>query len=128
MEQFLSPWMTSCGRNISLERCLRLLDSTTNAPATKNIYNVASEPMWTTMGIEGIKALSARGVMFCVCDVALSVYSGFAAKAMSGNPERNQKGMGEWLAAGCTVVPSGVWGCGPCTREKDALTLMQEVD
>jgi intracellular sulfur oxidation DsrE/DsrF family protein len=87
-------------------------DATTNAPATKNIYAVTSQPMWTAMGIEGIKALTARGVMFCVCDVALSVYSGLVAKNINGNPEEVKK---EWVAGllpGVQVVPSGIWAVG----------------
>lgn len=90
----------------------KVTDSVANAPATKNIYAVASEPMWTGMGIEGIKALMARGVMFCVCDVALSVYSGIVAKTINGKAEDVKK---DWIAGlipGVQVVPSGVWAVG----------------
>jgi intracellular sulfur oxidation DsrE/DsrF family protein len=98
----------------------KINDSNTSAPAIKNIYSVTSEPIWTALGIEGIKALIARGVMFCVCDVALTVYSGFAAKAINGNPEEVKK---EWLSGlipGVQVVPSGVWAIGRAQENKCA--------
>lgn len=98
----------------------KITDSTTNAPAVKNIYSVTSEPMWTMLGIEGIKALIARGVMFCVCDVALTVYSGFAAKAMNGNPEEVKKDWVSGLIPGVQVVPSGVWAVGRAQENKCA--------
>jgi intracellular sulfur oxidation DsrE/DsrF family protein len=90
----------------------KITDGNTNAPAVKNIYATTSEPMWTAMGIEGIKALMARGVMFCVCEVAISVYSGFAAKAMNMNPEEVKKDWMSGLIPGVQAVPSGVWALG----------------
>lgn len=96
----------------------KINDATTSAPAVKNIYAATTQPMWTMMGIEGIRALTARGVMFCVCDVALTVYSGFAAKAINGNPEEVKK---EWLSGllpGVQVVPSGVWAVGRAQEHK----------
>ena len=100
----------------------KITDSVANAPAVKNIYNIPSEPMWTALSIEGIKALSARGVMFCVCDLALSVYSGMLAPAMNMTPEDVKKDWLSGLLPGVQPVPCGVWaigraqekGCGYC--------------
>ncbi len=100
----------------------KINDSMAKAPAIRNIYNVATEPFWTSKGIEGIKELSARGVMFCVCDMALTNQSGNFAKSMNLKPEDVKS---EWmnnLLPGVQPVPSGVWaigraqekGCGYC--------------
>ena len=101
----------------------KIKDANTNAPATKNIFATTTQPMWTQMRIQGIKDLTTRGVMFCVCDVAMSVYSGFAAKAINGNPEDVKK---EWLGGllpGVQVVPSGVWAIGRA-QEKGLCLLL----
>lgn len=60
----------------------------------------------------GINELQDNGVMFCVCDVALTVYSAVAAGASGGNEAEIKK---EWVAGllpGVQVVPSGVWAVG----------------
>lgn len=70
----------------------------------------------------GINELQESGVMFCVCNVALTVYSAAAASGMGGNADDVKK---EWVAGllpAIEVVPSGVWavgraqehGCGYC--------------
>jgi intracellular sulfur oxidation DsrE/DsrF family protein len=90
----------------------KINDSVTSAPAIRNPYNVFTDPKMMALGIEGIKALSARGVMFCVCEMALTVNSMRAAKAMNMTPEDIKK---EWVAGllpGVQLVPSGVWAVG----------------
>jgi len=60
----------------------------------------------------GINELQDSGVMFCVCNVALGVYSAVAAQTMNLNHADVLK---EWKAAllpGIQVVPSGVWALG----------------
>ncbi len=50
--------------------------------------------------------------MYCVCDLAMSVYSGAAAQAMGLDAEEVKK---EWVAGvlpEVQVVPSGVWALG----------------
>ena len=70
----------------------------------------------------GINELQDSGVMFGVCDVALTVYSAVVAEGMKLNAEEVKK---EWVAGilpGIQVVPSGVWainraqehGCSYC--------------
>jgi intracellular sulfur oxidation DsrE/DsrF family protein len=98
----------------------KITDTTTNAAAIRNPYNVPTDQMWTTNGIEGIKALSARGVMFCVCDMALSVYSGMAAKGTSMTPEEIKKDWLSGLLPGVQPVPSGVWAIGRAQENKCA--------
>ena len=56
-----------------------------------------------------IDQLQKRGVLFCVCDMALTVYSGKVAKKMGLDAAAVKK---DWLAnllPNIEVVPSGVW-------------------
>lgn len=90
----------------------KINDPATSAAAVKNPFYVPEAQMWKDFGIQGIKELQARGVMFCVCDMALTVNSIMTAKAMNANADDIKK---EWLAGilpGVQVVPSGVWAIG----------------
>jgi hypothetical protein len=60
----------------------------------------------------GLNELQENGVMFCVCSVAMTVYSALAAQMSNMDAEAVKK---EWMAAllpGVQVVPSGVWALG----------------
>jgi len=60
----------------------------------------------------GIPDLQADGVMFCVCNAAMTVYSAILAGGMNMKPEEV---MADWkanLIPGIQVVPSGVWAVG----------------
>jgi hypothetical protein len=70
----------------------------------------------------GINELQDSGVLFGVCDVALTVYSAVVAEGMKLKPEDVKK---EWVAGvlpGVQILPSGVWalnraqehGCSYC--------------
>jgi intracellular sulfur oxidation DsrE/DsrF family protein len=68
----------------------------------------------------GIRELQADGVMFCVCNAAITVYSAIAASKMNMKPEEV---MNEWKAniiPGIQVVPSGVWALGRAQEHKCA--------
>ena len=95
-------------------------DNSTQAPALRNPYYEPKEGDFPLPVIQGIKDLQARGAMFCVCNLALKVYSGFVAQGAGLSPEDVNK---DWLGSvlpGIQVVPSGVWalsraqkaGCG----------------
>jgi len=56
--------------------------------------------------------MTERGAMFCVCEIALNVYSGFAAKAMNLSTEEVKKDWMSGLLPGVQIVPSGVWAVG----------------
>ncbi len=77
-----------------------------------------TDPTMVMLGAEWNQGLTARGVMFCVCDIALTVYSGFAAKAINGNPEEVKKEWVSGLLPGVQVVPSGVWAVGRAQENK----------
>ncbi|SMO56236.1 hypothetical protein [Solitalea koreensis] len=57
----------------------------------------------------GINELQASGVMFCVCDAAMTVYSAIMAENMKMDAAEVKK---EWVAGllpGIQPVPAGVW-------------------
>ncbi|HTE31034.1 MAG TPA: hypothetical protein VK666_11720 [Chryseolinea sp.] len=90
----------------------KITDPNTTAAATKNPFYVPEAKMWIDFGIQGIKTLQTRGVMFCVCDMALTVNSVKTAAAMNLKAEDVKK---EWVAGllpGVQIVPSGVWAVG----------------
>ncbi|MEP6615677.1 MAG: twin-arginine translocation signal domain-containing protein [Ginsengibacter sp.] len=92
-----------------------------NDPATKaaSIRNPFWKPKPGDFSIPGIGSveigineLQEDGVMFCVCDMAITVFSAVVAKNMNLNAAEVKK---EWLAGllpGIQVVPSGVWAVG----------------
>jgi intracellular sulfur oxidation DsrE/DsrF family protein len=87
----------------------KITDKNTNAPAVRNPYWIPMEKDFPVAAIEGMQMLQSRGALFCVCDMALTVMSGFAAQAMNLNQEEVKK---DWLSGilpGVQVVPSGVW-------------------
>jgi intracellular sulfur oxidation DsrE/DsrF family protein len=95
-----------------LGETFKINDSNTSAPAVKNPFWIPDSKMWLNFGIQGIKSLQERGVMFCVCDLALTVYSTVTAQAMSLKPEEVKKEWVDNLLPGVQVVPSGVWAVG----------------
>ena len=60
----------------------------------------------------GINELQASGVMFCVCDTAITVYSAATAAAMGKDAAEVKKDWMTGLLPGIMVVPSGVWALG----------------
>lgn len=87
-------------------------DNITKSPAIRNPYYEPKEGDMPLPVIQGIKDLQARGAMFCVCNLALSVYSGFVAQGAGLNPEEVKN---DWMSSvlpGIQVVPSGVWALG----------------
>jgi intracellular sulfur oxidation DsrE/DsrF family protein len=95
-----------------LGKTFKIVDPNTTATAIKNPFYVPEAKMWIDFGIQGIKSLQARGVMFCVCDMALTVNSVKVAAEMNLKAEDVKK---EWVAGllpGIQIVPSGVWAVG----------------
>jgi intracellular sulfur oxidation DsrE/DsrF family protein len=60
----------------------------------------------------GLNDLQEKGVMFCVCNAALTVYSAAAAMQTGQKPEDVKKDWMSGLLPGVQVVPSGVWALG----------------
>ena len=94
----------------------KINDPRTSAPATRNPFWETKPEDYKVPGIGpvqiGIRDLQASGVLFCVCDVALTVYSAVAGtnSNQDGGAVKN-----EWLAGilpGVQPMPSGVWAVG----------------
>lgn len=91
-------------------------DPLTKEAATRNPFWKPKEGDFKIPGVGnvaiGINELQDNGVMFCVCDMAITVYSAVAADMMKTNAADVKK---EWLAGllpNIQVVPSGVWALG----------------
>jgi len=102
-----------------LGEAFKLNDASTNAPAVSNIF--AKELPLPLPGT-GMDALLAKGALFGVCNVAITIYSGMVAKTMNMDAAAVKQ---DWIAnllPGVQVVPSGVLavsraqekGCGYC--------------
>lgn len=85
---------------------------TTKEPLIRNPYHDPQEGDFFLPPIEGIKRLQERGAMFCVCDLALNVYSGFIAQGMGLEAADVYKDFASGVHSGIQVVPSGVWALG----------------
>ena len=91
-----------------LGEMFKIMDPQTKAPAVRNPYAYAKEGELLFPGM-AFEKIQARGAIFTVCNVALTVLSGMAAGA-SGLPKESAKQ--DWLAGmfkGVNVVPSGVF-------------------
>lgn len=101
-------------------------DPKTKKPSTRNPFWKPQAGDFKVPGLGpvpiGINELQESGVMFCVCNMAMIVYSAVVADQIKGVKEDILK---EWTAAilpGIQLVPSGVWavgraqehGCGYC--------------
>lgn len=101
-------------------------DPQTKTPAVRNPFWKPEPGAFKVPGVGpvaiGINELMDSGVLFGVCDMAITVYSAVAAESLKQKPEDVKK---EWLAGvlpGIQVVPSGLWalnraqqrGCSYC--------------
>lgn len=76
-----------------------------DAPAKRNVF---AKPLPLPIGGTGVEELLAKGVLFGVCNIALTIYSGVVAQKMGMDPATVKQ---EWVAGllpGSQVVPSGV--------------------
>lgn len=97
-----------------LGEMFKIEDAETKAPATRN-------PFWQPKPFNipgigevkiGINDLQASGVMFCACDMAMTVNSAVAAMGLKQDPAAVKKDWLVGLLPGIQVVPSGVWAVG----------------
>jgi len=91
-----------------LGEMFKINDPVTKAPAVRNPYAYAKEGELLFPGM-AFEKIQARGAIFTVCNVALTVISGMSA-GFAGQPKETAKQ--DWLAGmfkGVNVVPSGVF-------------------
>ena len=91
-------------------------DDATKTRATKNPFWEPKPGAFKIPGIGevqiGINELQASGILFCVCDVAITVHTAVVAQSTNQDAATVKK---EWLAAvlpGIQVAPSGIWAVG----------------
>ncbi len=85
----------------------KITDHATNAPAVRNVY-AHVKPGELPFPDMAVEQLQGRGVLFSVCNMAITFYSAGVAKNMDLKAEDVKK---DWIAAvlpGIQVVPSGV--------------------
>lgn len=68
----------------------------------------------------GIKSLQKDGVMFCVCEAAITVYGNAVAGMMNMKADDVIKDWKENLIPGIQPVPSGVWALGRAQEKRCA--------
>lgn len=99
-------------------------DPLTKKPAERNPFSKPNKGDYKVPGfgvIEiGINELQASGVMFCVCDAAMTVFSAAVADGMKMDAAEVKKDWVKSLLPGIQVVPSGVWAVGRAQEHKCA--------
>jgi intracellular sulfur oxidation DsrE/DsrF family protein len=91
-------------------------DPETKAPSLRNPFWKPKPGAFKVPGFGevaiGINELQSSGVMFCVCDAAMTVYSAALATGMKMEAEAVKKDWLSGLIPGIQPVPSGVWALG----------------
>ncbi len=85
----------------------KINDGATKAPAVRNPFSKVKAGELPIPGM-ALDELSAKGVLFGICNVALTVYSGIFAKSMGLQADAVKQ---DWVASllpGVQIVPSGV--------------------
>lgn len=107
---------SSLWQKYKLGEMVKVDDPVTRSPAVRNMFWQPKPDDFKIPGIGsvaiGINDLQASGVMFCVCNMALTVMSTVAAQKMNKDAGDVYK---EWVAGllpGIQIVPSGVWAVG----------------
>jgi len=105
-------------------------DPATKAPSVRNPFWMPKKGDFKVPGIGevsiGIDELQADGVMFCVCDAAMTVYSAAAAGKMNMDAAEVKK---EWIAGllpKVMPVPSGVWAVGRAQEHNCSYCFVSE--
>ncbi|HEU6451950.1 MAG TPA: twin-arginine translocation signal domain-containing protein [Gemmatimonadaceae bacterium] len=95
-------------KKYKLGEAYHIMDPATKKPAERNPFFHPKKGELFLPGME-VETLLGRGVIFGVCNLATTVYSGMRADAIGVPKEEAYK---EWVAAlipGMTLVPSGIW-------------------
>jgi intracellular sulfur oxidation DsrE/DsrF family protein len=94
----------------------KINDPATKAPSVRNAFWQPKEGDFKVPGLGnvaiGINELQNSGVMFCACNMAITVYSAVLAEGMKMNPDDVKKDFLAGILPGIQVVPSGVWAVG----------------
>ncbi len=104
----------------------KVMDPQTKAPAVRNPFWKPKADDFSAPGLGnvtlGIPELQSMGIMFCVCNMALTVFSAVVAGSTNQQPAAVLKEWQDNLISGIPPMPSGVYavgraqehGCGYC--------------
>jgi len=99
-------------------------DPQTKEPSMRNPFWKPKPGTYSVPGFGevqiGIDQLQQSGVMFCVCDAAMTVYSAVVAQQMNMKAEDVKKDWLTGLLPGIQPVPSGVWALGRAQEKQCA--------
>ena len=91
-------------------------DPKTKSPSLRNPFWKPQTGDFKVPGVGvvaiGINELQSEGVMFCVCNVAITVFTAAIAEKLKLNAEEVKKDWMAGLLPGIQVAPSGVWAVG----------------
>ena len=91
-------------------------DPKTKKPSTRNPFWKPEKGDFKIPGFGeveiGINELQASGVMFCVCNAAMTVFSNVIAGMNNMSADDVMKDFRSGLLPGIQIVPSGVWAVG----------------
>jgi intracellular sulfur oxidation DsrE/DsrF family protein len=91
-------------------------DPASKAPSVRNPFAKPAPDEYKIPGFGavpiGINELQSSGVLFAVCDAAITVYSAVVAQSMNMDAATVKKDWLTGLLPGMQVVPSGVWALG----------------
>src|SRR6185503_7253146 len=97
------------------EMC-KIDDAKTKAPSTRNMFWQPKSGDFKVPGVGpveiGINQLQDHGVMFCVCNMALTVNSAATAEEMKMDATEVYNDWKSGILPGIQIVPSGVWAVG----------------
>lgn len=96
-------------KKYNLGEVFKVKDNITQKAATRNPYYIPQQGDFPMPGIEGMQKMQSRGAMFCVCNMALKVYSGIVANAEKLDPQEVYKDWVSGVLKDVQIVPSGVW-------------------
>jgi len=107
---------TSLWTKYKLGDVFKVNDDKTKTTAVKNAFWKPGKDDFQLPGVGsvaiGINDLQASGVMFCVCNMALTVYSAAVAQMNNMKSDDVYNDWKKGLLSGIQIVPSGVWAVG----------------
>jgi intracellular sulfur oxidation DsrE/DsrF family protein len=107
---------TSVWTKYNLGEVFKITDEKTKMTAVRNAFYKPNAGDFMVPGIGqvaiGINELQESGVIFCVCNMAMTVYSTVVAQMKSMNQEDVYGDFRAGVLPGIHIVPSGVWAIG----------------